>query len=450
MSNRSLSRTVLSLCLVVAAAVAANTVAQAPARPAERMRSGCDAGNGGISLPPGFCASVFADGIGHARHLTVARNGDVYVNTSSSKHNDFTNAPGPFVVALRDADRDGRAETVERFGSVFQPGKPGGGSGIAIAGDMLYVEVEGRIVRYALGRDGLVPKGGETIVAGMPTDGDHPMHTFAVASDGALYVNSGSASNSCQQENRALESPGKKPCPELPTRAGIWRFDASKTGQTFTAARRFATGARNSVGLALNPADGALFAAVHGRDQLNGNWPKLYTQQQNNELPAETLVRVAQGDDFGWPYCYYDAKQARLVLAPEYGGDGGKSQGECAGKKLPDVAFPAHWAPEAIAFYTGSAFPAKYRGGAFVSFHGSWDRKPVQSGFLVAFVPFAGAKPAGGYEEFATGFAGAQLPADPKKAKYRPMGLAVGPDGALFVSDDVTGRIWRIVANGPV
>jgi glucose/arabinose dehydrogenase len=333
---------------------------------------------------------------------------------------------------------------------VFQAGKPGGGTGIAVQRDVLFVEVEGRIARYVIGREALVPRGGEAIVTGMPLEGDHPMHTFAVSADGgSLYVNSGSASNACQEKNRELESPGKKPCPELPTRAGIWRFDAKKTGQTFTAASRFATGARNSVGLAVD-SSGTLVAAIHGRDQLSSNWPKLYTQQQNNELPAETLVRVGQGDDFGWPYCYYDAKQAKLLLAPEYGGDGGKSQGECASKKAPDLAFPAHWAPEAIAFYGASAFPEKYRGGAFVTFHGSWDRKPVQSGFLVAFVPWAGGKPAGSYEEFATGFAGPQLPADPKKARYRPMGIAVSPDGALFVSDDVTGRIWRIVASGPV
>ena len=132
-----------------------------------------------------------------------------------------------------------------------------------------------------------------------------------------------------------------------------------------------------------------------GRDQLSENWPKLYTVEQQNELPAEILARISEGADFGWPSCYFDAMQTKQVLAPEYGGDGGKAVGDCAMKGRPDVAFPAHWAPDALAFYAGTAFPAKYQGGAFVSFHGSWNRNPKQAGYLVAFVPFAGGKPGG-------------------------------------------------------
>ncbi len=405
----------------------------------------CDEDNGSITLPSGFCATVFADNIGHARHIAVSSSGDVYVNTWV--HKDMTgkvptNPPGGFVVALRDADRDGHAEMTQRFGAAFQPGQEGGGTGIAFYDGALYVENSGTIVRYTVGGD-LSPKGeSQLVLSGLPQAGGHTMHPFAITADGTLFVNSGSATNSCQVKDRTLESPGQNPCPELSTRAGVWRYDAKKTDQKFSEAERYATSMRNTVALAIGP-DGALYAAIHGRDQLADNWPKLFTAAQNSELPAEVLSRVESGDDFGWPYCYYDGAQKQYMQAPEYGGDG-KTVGNCSSKKQPQVVFPAHWAPEAMAFPTGSSFPEKFRSGAFVSFHGSWNRTPTQAGFLVAFVPFHGGKPAGTYEEFATDFAGAALPADPKEAAHRPMGVAFGPDGAMYVTDDVKGRVWRI------
>jgi glucose/arabinose dehydrogenase len=424
-------------------------VEPAPAAAVAKPPAGCDEGNGGIALPAGFCASVFADNLGHTRHIAAGPNGDLYANTWSSKYNQMTNAPGGFVVAMRDADREGHAEMIERFGPTYQEGKPGGGTGIAVHDGALYVEVDdNRIVRYPLSADALAPRGEPTVVLkGLPTEGDHPMHPFAITPDGILFVNSGSPSNACQVKNRQLESPGKRPCRDLATRAGIWRYDAKKTGQIFSPAARFATGMRNTVAPAVH--DGSLYAAVQGRDQLHDNWPKLYTVEQQNELPAETFGAVQQGDDLGWPYCYFDAQQGKHVLAPEYGGDGGKAVGDCAAKKIPEASFPAHWAPEAVVFYTGSVFPESFRGGAFISFHGSWNRSPTQAGYLVAFVPFAGGKASGPYQEFATGFPGVPAPADPKEARHRPMGLAVGPDGALYVSDDVKGRIWRIIYTGP-
>jgi glucose/arabinose dehydrogenase len=180
----------------------------------------------------------------------------------------------------------------------------------------------------------------------------------------------------------------------------------------------------------------------HARDQLYENWPKHYTREQGAELPAETMFRVMRGGDYGWPYCYYDGKQDRHVLAPEYGGDGRKTD-RCSDKPPPEVAYPAHWAPNALLFYTGNSFPQRYIGGAFIAFHGSWNR-PVQQGYNVVFQPLdAAGKPRGNYEVFADGFAGRVK--DPVRAAHRPSGLAMGPDGALYIGDDQRGRIWKVI-----
>jgi glucose/arabinose dehydrogenase len=332
---------------------------------------------------------VFADNIGHARHLVVAPNGVVYVNTWSGRYygND-TPPPGGFLVALQDNDGDGQADATIRFGDTFAKGAHGG-TGIALHNGHLYAEVNDRIVRYALPDEGIAPTGSpETIVSGLPLTGDHPMHPFAIDARGGLYVNSGSATNACQVENRIARSPGHQPCTELETRAGIWRYDANRTGQQFSPAERFATGIRNAVGIAVDASGLGLYATQHGRDQLHENWPSLYTQEQGSNLPAEELLRLEQGADYGWPECYFDDTQNKLVLAPEYGGDGGKKVGICADKKPPIAVFPAHWAPNALLLYDGAQFPAAYRGGAFIAFHGSWNRAPLpQGGYNVVFQP---------------------------------------------------------------
>ena len=417
--------------------------------------AGCAGDNGGIKLPDGFCATVFADTIGHARHIVVSSNGDVYVNTWSGRYYNTPAPPGGFIVALRDTNSDGRADVIKRFGPDSLHGN-GGGTGIGIYNAQLYAEESGasagRIARYTISADSMIPtSASQTIVSALPLSGDHPMHPFAIAQSGEIYINSGSPSNSCQVKNRTLESPGRKPCPELLTRAGIWRYDANKTNQRFSPAERYATGIRNAVGIAFDQG-GQLFSTQHGRDQLFENWPKLYTADQGQNLPAEELLRIEQGGDYGWPYCYFDGSQAKLVLAPEYGGDGGKAVGECATKKGPEAFFPAHWAPDGLVFYNGAMFPARYKGGAFIAFHGSWNRAPApQQGFNVSFVPFAGGKavdPAK-YEVFADGFAGGPLGPDANdKAAHRPMGLAQGPDGALYITDDKGGRVWRVVYKG--
>src|SRR2546423_535760 len=270
---------------------------------------------------------------------------------------------------------------------------------------------------------------------------DHPMHPCAIDSSGQIYIDLGSASNACQLTNRVPNSAGHNPCTELRTRGGIWAYDANKTRQLFSPANRYATGIRNAVGIAIGP-DGKLWSTQHGRDQLAENWSKLYTADQGQTLPAEELLSIDKDADFGWPRCYFDGDQQKLVLAPEYGGDGGKAVGDCGTKQAPAAFFPAHWAPDGLLFYTGTQFPARYRNGAFIAFHGSWNRAPgPQGGYQVVFQPLSSGKASGAYEPFADGFAACVM--QPDAAKHRPVGLAQGPAGPLSITDDKAGRVWR-------
>src|SRR5205823_6812798 len=389
------------------------------AYPANRLPP-CEPDNGGITLPAGFCAVVVADQVGRARHLAVAPNGDIFVALEDGRG---AGAKGG-VLALRDTSGDGKADERETAGTA-------GGTGIVLSKGALYFGTATTVYRLALPAGRLKPVGEPSVIVRDLPGGGHSARNLALSADGkTLFVNVGSPSNVCQVADRSNESPGKDPCPELATRAGIWRFDATKQDQTEESGTHYATGIRNAVGMVIAP-DGQLWSTQHGRDQLFQNWPKLFTAEQSAEKPSEELLRVNQGDDFGWPYCYHDADLGHLVLAPEYGGDG-KEVGRCAQKKEPAMAFPGHWAPDGLMFYTGSQFPAAYSGGAFIAFHGSWNRAPLpQAGYRVVFVPFKGGKPVGTYETFADGFwhengAGPQ---------HRPVGLAQGPDGSLYVTD---------------
>jgi glucose/arabinose dehydrogenase/mono/diheme cytochrome c family protein len=447
-----LSGVVTLLCGVVAIAAMCTGSLLAPAHdrpnPAGEAESGaCANDDSGLKLSAGFCATVFADGIGHARHMAVAQSGVLYVNTWSGRYYGNDTPPaGGFLVGLQDTRGAGKADVIERFGESVQSGGAGG-TGIGIYKGSIYVEINDRIARYTLRDGSIVPSGStETIVSGLPLGGDHPMHPFIIDAEGMMYVDVATATNSCQLKNRILKSPGVKPCTELETRGGIWRYDANKTNQTFSPADRYATGIRNAEGFAID-SSGRVFVTQHGRDQLRANWPDLYKPDQEATLPAEELLLLKAKGDYGWPECYDDPFVRKLVLAPEYGGDGGKTTGVCANKIGAVAEFPAHWAPNAMVRYDQKQFPARYRDGVFIAFHGSWDRAPYpQGGYNVIFQPLGGDRASGQCEVFADGFAGAVK--SPAKAAHRPSGLAVGPDGALYVSDDVRGRIYRVVYRG--
>src|ERR1700704_1336724 len=279
---------------------------------AQTTRRECADNDTGLKLPPGFCASIFADGVGHARHLVVAPNGVVYVNTWSGSYygNDKPHAGG-FLVALQDTTGKGRANVNQRFGETVQSGGAGG-TGVALYQGALFAEINDRIVKYALTSDSIVPHGPPvTVVSGLPLGGDHPMHPFIIDADGALYIDVATATNSCQRQNRTPKSPGIAPCTELETRGGIWRYDARKTNQAFSPAGRFATGIRNAEGFGIDAA-GRIFVTQHGRDQLHANWPDLYKPEEEATQPAEELLLLKKGGDYGWPRCYYDAIQGKL------------------------------------------------------------------------------------------------------------------------------------------
>jgi glucose/arabinose dehydrogenase len=403
----------------------------------------CASDNGGITLPDGFCATLVADSVGRARHIAVASNGDIYLKTRSEEGG---------IAALRDTTGDFRADVIERFSDMTEPGS---GilweTGMAIHDGYIWASNTQAVYRWPMPEDGaLVPEGEpEIVVSGFPEQESHDSKSIAFDESGTLYVNVGAPSNACQQEPRTPGSPGQDPCPQLERHAGIWRFDADALGQTQQDGTRYATGIRNVVGLDWNAADDALYVAQHGRDQLKTLWPDLYTQEESAELPAEEVLRLTEGANAGWPYCYFDGQQDKKVLAPEYGGDG-EEVGRCSQYLDPVVAFPGHWAPNDLHFYSGEQFPDRYRGGAFIAFHGSWNRAPLpQQGYNVSFVPFDDGTATGAYETFADGFAGVDPIPSRGDAEHRPVGLATGPDGALYISDSQKGRIWRVVYTGP-
>lgn len=391
-----------------------------------------DKNNGGITLPEKFGAVVVVDSIGRGRHMTINSNGDLYLHLSKLA------LGGKGIIAIRDTSGDGRADIIKGYSDIT-------GTGIELHNGYLYYADETHVFRSKMTEGELLPSEVRDTMVTMVSGVGHMAKTFTFDDKDGMYVNIGSTSNCCEKSLRMPHTAGDDPCVELGNRAGIWKFDDNTLGQKQDVKYRYATGIRNAVALSWNGDVGRLYAIQHGRDDLHRYWPELYTEDQNAELPSEIFFDLEQGDDMGWPYCYYDHVQGKKLLNPEYGGDGVKSD-RCEKAKTPLLGFPGHWAPNDLLFYKGDLFPEKYKHGAFMAFHGSWNRLGhEQQGFKVVFVPMKDGKPSGPYEVFADGFVGPQPITNPGNAFFRPCGLAEGPDGSLYISDSQHGRIWRIV-----
>jgi glucose/arabinose dehydrogenase len=383
-----------------------------------------------LKLPDGFNGSMIADNLGPARHIAVTPQGGIYVKLSSPKD-------GKGILMLT-ASGD-KATVTSSFGDYE-------GTGIYLKDGYLYASSNTSVFRYKLNENNEVidPNAPETIVKDLVDHKQHNSKSLVLDNKGNIYVNIGAPSNACQEQDRTKGSKGMMPCPILDSAGGIWRFKADVANQSYKEGKRYATGLRNVVGLDWNSETNKLFVMQHGRDMLSVLYPEYFTSQQSAILPAECMFELTEGANAGWPYTYYDQEKKKKMVAPEYGGDGKKVE---TSKKYidPVAAYPGHMAPNGLLFYTGSQFPEKYKNGAFIAFHGSWNRAPEpQEGFFVVFQPFANGKPSGEWEIFADGFYGPGPKSADGKAQRRPCGLAQGPDGALYVTDDSKGAIFKI------
>ena len=333
-----------------------------------------------LHLPPGFTAEVYATGLSAPRFLTFGPDGMLYVAESA----------GGRVSALpMDAKTGKAARHVTVASGLDHP------TSLSFAGDALYVGETSRVTRMTIGPD-LRASNSQRIITDLPSSGIHVTRTVLIGPDGMLYVSIGSSCNVCDESD--------------PHRASIWQYRADGGG-----GHRYARGLRNAVGMAINPDTREIWVTNNGRDLMGDN------------SPPDTINALQEGGNYGWPRCH-----AGDIIDPETG-----SPGDCRGVVQPLVKLQAHSAPLGLAFYTASAFPASYHG-LFVAFHGSWNRS-APTGYKVIFIPLDGAGHAAGPpQDFATGWLrdGA--------ASGRPVGLAAGPDGALYVSDDAAGLIYRI------
>lgn len=378
-----------------------------------------------LTLPAGFSAAIIADSLGPLRHLAVNSAGNIYVKLNTLKD-------GKGIYFLSDTNHDGRMDKKTGFGNYP-------GTGILIKNGALYSSSNTGVYRYKLDEKGAVTDTGkpEVIVKGLLDKKRDNSKSIAIDNKGNLYVTVGSYSDDCRMAGSGKGMPG---CPILDSAAGIWAFKTDKTDQSYRDAVHFATGLKNVVGIDWNSSAEALFCMQHGRGRFDDKFPQYYTAKQSAELPAETMYELHEGDNAGWPFIYYDQFQKMQVQAPEYGGDG-----KMAGKKKyldPIIAFPAHLGPNDLLFYTGSMFPERYKNGAFIVFHGQSPQ--LKKGYLVAFVPFKDGKPSGDWEIFADNFSGIDLSKPAGPIEHRPIGLAQGPDGALYVSDDLKGTVYKI------
>ncbi|HEY5971837.1 MAG TPA: sorbosone dehydrogenase family protein [Pseudoxanthomonas sp.] len=367
----------------------------------------------------GFVVNAFARGLDHPRTVYVLPNGDVLVAETNAppRPEDGKGIKAKIAKAvmkkagagvpsanritlLRDADGDGVAETRHVFlQGLHSP------FGMALVGDTLYVANTDALVRFPY-REGETSITAPAVkVADLPAGeiNHHWTKSLAASADGSrLYVGVGSNSNIGE---RGMEN-------EI-ERAAVLEINPA------TGARRvFASGLRNPTALAWQPQDGRLWVVVNERDELG------------DHLVPDYLTSVRDGAFYGFPYSYY-GQHVDARVQPQ-------DPALVAKAIAPDYALGSHVAPLGLAFYTGSALPARYRNGAFIGLHGSWNRKPL-SGYKVVFVPFADGRPSGPIETVLDGFVNAR-----GDAQGRPVGVAVDRSGALLVADDVGNAIWRV------
>lgn len=338
-----------------------------------------------LHLPPGFHIERFATKLDNPRNMLLAPNGDVFVAETGAGR----------ISILRDANGDGVAE--QRFVWSKDVDEP---FGLALHGGWLYAAGVDSLVRFPYRPGQTSAQSPPQKLASLPSGG-HSTRNIAFSADGSkLYVSIGSASNVSR---------------EAPPRAAVMEYTVDGKSP-----RVFASGLRNPVGLAVNPTTGALWTCVNERDGLG------------DELVPDYATELRDGAFYGWPYAYLGAHEdpRRAGERPDL----------VAKATLPSVLIAAHSAPLGMLFYEGSMFPAEYRGSAFVALHGSWNRSR-RTGYEVIRVPMRGGKPAGGYDDFVTGWM-----SDPggRAVWGRPVGLLVLRDGSLLIADDGGNVIWRV------
>jgi glucose/arabinose dehydrogenase len=391
----------------------------------------------GLVLPPGFHATVVAKGLGNiTRHMAFGDASHLYVSTRRPKKG----APDAGIIALQ-LDAHHHADRIAHFSTIDD------GTAIAVYKGALYAASPSTLYRIPLSGTALVPTAQPEIVVD-----DIPRRpALAFDNKGDLYLAVGGAGNICVPKDtpRGAQAKGLMPCPDLMTQAGVWRFSADKLNQKFANGEHFATGIRDTNALAWSANDHALYVVNYGRDGAEKTWPNIISAEDDAHISDE-MFKVTKGTNMGWPYTYYDSARHVRLMQPEYGGDS-KTVVTDSKYAVPVVAFPAHVAPMDVTFYEAHQFPARYRGGAFIAFHGAGGDGSgnLAIGYDVVFVPMDKSGKVGHPEVFANGFAG-PAPSDRngKKAAYRPVGVTVGPDGALYVSDSQKGRIWRIAYDG--
>ncbi|MGH9788137.1 MAG: PQQ-dependent sugar dehydrogenase, partial [Candidatus Acidiferrales bacterium] len=340
-------------------------------------------------LPAGFRLSVYAEGLGRARFMWFGPDGTLYVGTNERSGR---------VWALPDKNRDGRAdENIVFADGLYAPHSVvwKDGPETSLGAGWLYIGEGHQVIRARDTSGDLRADEKEVVVSGLPRGGNHFTRTVGFGPDGGLYVSVGSSCNACIEDD--------------PRRATILRFNPDGSGM-----ETFARGLRNAVGFTWHPETKDMWSVVNGRDLLG------------DDLPPEELNLVRRGDDHGWPYCY-----GNRIPDPEFG-----SRERCAGTVPDTFEMQAHSAPLGLAFYTGEMFPAEYRGDLFIAFHGSWNRS-VPTGYKVVRVRFKDSRPVG-IEDFV------DVWYKRGRVEHRPVDVAVGPDGALYISDDRGGTIFRV------